>query len=125
MIISGYIFRQTITNVLISTLVFISVVWLSQSFKTIKLIINKGAGISDFIILSAYSFPSWLLIALPFGTFTGCMISYFKLENDKEIIVMKAAGMNFMEISSPAIIIAVICCGFTNTKGGRGLYKPP
>ena len=85
MIISGYIFKQTLINVIISTLVFISVVWLSQSFKTIKLIINKGANISDFIILSAYSFPSWLLIALPFGTFAGCMISYYRLETDKEI----------------------------------------
>ena len=60
MIISNYIFKQTLRNVVVSTLVFICVVWLSQSFKTIKLIINKGAGISDFMILSAYSFPSWL-----------------------------------------------------------------
>ena len=108
MIISNYIFKQTLTNVFISTLVFISVVWLSQSFKTIKLIIDKGAGVYEFLILSAYSFPSWLLIALPFGTFAGCMISYFKLENDKEIVVMKAAGMNFLKISSPAIIIALL-----------------
>ena len=108
MIISGYIFKQTLRNVLVSTMVFISVVWLSQSFKTIKLIINKGAGISDFMILSAYSFPSWLLIALPFGMFAGSMISYIRLENDKEIVVMKAAGISFMGVSSPAIIIAII-----------------
>ena len=108
MIIFKYIFRQTITNVLISTLVFISVVWLSQSFKTIKLIINKGANISDFLILSAFSLPSWLIIALPFGTFAGCMISYLKLEADKETVVMKAAGINFIGISSPAIIISIL-----------------
>ena len=109
MIISGYIFKQTLINVIISTLVFISVVWLSQSFKTIKLIINKGANISDFIILSAYSFPSWLLIALPFGTFAGCMISYYRLETDKEIVVMKAAGINFIGISRPAMLVAMLC----------------
>jgi len=108
MIISNYIFKQTLRNVVVSTMVFISVVWLSQSFKTIKLIINKGAGISDFMILSAYSFPSWLIIALPFGMFAGSMISYIRLENDKEIVVMKAAGISFMGVSSPAIIIAII-----------------
>ena len=108
MIISNYIFKQTLRNVVVSTMVFISVVWLSQSFKTINLIINKGAGISDFMILSAYSFPSWLLIALPLGMFTGSMISYIRLENDKEIVVMKAAGISFMGVSSPAIIIAII-----------------
>ena len=108
MIISNYIFKQTLRNVVVSTMVFISVVWLSQSFKTIKLIINKGAGISDFMILSAYSFPSWFIIALPFGIFAGSMISYVRLENDKEIIVMKAAGISFLGISRPAIIIAII-----------------
>ena len=71
MILNWYIFRQTLNNVFISTCVFVGIIWLSQSFKTIKLIINKGAGLSDFFVLSAYSLPSWLLIALPFGTFAG------------------------------------------------------
>ena len=108
MILTWYIFRQTLSNVLISTLVFVGIIWLSQSFKTIKLIINKGAGLLEFFILSAYSLPSWLLIALPFGTFAGCMISYLKLQNDKEIIVMKSAGINPLNLSKPAFFIATL-----------------
>ena len=108
MIISKYIFKQTLSNVITSTLVFIAVIWLSQSFKIIKLVIDKGADFSDFLILSSFSFPNWLIIALPFGTFAGCMISYFRLENDKEIIVMKSAGLNFIGISAPAILISLI-----------------
>ena len=108
MILTWYIFRQTLSNVLISTLVFVGIIWLSQSFKTIKLIINKGAGLLEFFILSAYSLPSWLLIALPFGTFAGCMISYLKLQNDKEIIVMKSAGINPLNLSKPAFFIAIL-----------------
>ena len=108
MILTSYIFRQTLSNVLTSTFVFLGVVWLSQSFKTIKLIISKGAGLSDFFILSAYSFPSWLLIALPFGTFAGCMIAYLKLQNDKEIIVMKTAGCSPIKISNPAILVTFL-----------------
>ena len=108
MIISKYIFKQTLSNVITSTLVFIAVIWLSQSFKIIKLVIDKGADFSDFLILSSYSFPNWLIIALPFGTFAGCMISYFRLENDKEIIVMKSAGLNFIRISAPAILVSLI-----------------
>ncbi len=108
MILTWYIFRQTLSNVLISTFVFVGIIWLSQSFKTIKLVINKGAGILEFFILSAYSLPSWLLMAIPFGTFAGCMISYLKLQDDHEIIVMKSAGINPMKLSNPAIIIAII-----------------
>ena len=108
MILTWYIFRQTLSNVLISSLVFVGIIWLSQSFKTIKLIINKGAGLLEFFILSTYSLPSWLLIALPFGTFAGCMISYLKLQNDKEIIVMKSAGINPLNLSKPAFFIAIL-----------------
>ena len=107
MILTWYIFRQTLSNVVISSFVFVGIIWLSQSFKTIKLIINKGAGFLEFFILSAYSLPSWLLIAIPFGTFAGCMISYLKLQNDKEILVMKSAGMNPLRLSKPALFIAI------------------
>src|SRR6056300_1455773 len=76
MIVTNYILIQSIKSVFVSTLVFVSVIWLSQSLNSIKLIINNGANLLDFFLLSAYSLPSWLLIALPFGTFAGCMISY-------------------------------------------------
>jgi lipopolysaccharide export system permease protein len=108
MIITTYIFKRTLKNVCISTIVFLAVIWLTQSFKTIKLIIGKGANLSDFFILSAYSLPSWLLIALPFGTFAGCMISYLKFDNDKEIVVMKAAGLSSLQISYPAFLVALL-----------------
>ena len=108
MILTWYIFRQTLSNVIISTFVLVGIIWLSQSFKTIKLIIEKGAGLLEFFILSAYSLPSWLLIAIPFGTFVGCMISYLKLQNDQEILVMKSAGISPLKLSRPALLIAII-----------------
>ena len=108
MILTWYIFRQTFSNVLISTLVFVGIIWLSQSFKSIKLIVNKGADLTDFFILSAYSIPSWLLIAIPFGTFAGSMITYLKLQNDREILVMKSAGISNLKLSKPAFLIAIL-----------------
>ena len=109
MILTSYIFKQTSKNVFVSTCVLLGVIWLSQSFRSINLIIEKGANLSDFFILSLFSFPSWLIIALPFGTFAGCMISYLKLQNDKEIIVMKSAGMSPFKISKPALLVALTC----------------
>ncbi len=108
MILTSYIFKQTLKSVFVSTCVFLGVIWLSQSFKSIKLIIEKGAHLFDFFILSFFSLPSWLIIALPFGTFAGCMISYLKLQNDKEIIVMKSAGISPFKISKPALLVALV-----------------
>ena len=108
MILTWYIFRQTFTSVFVCTCALIGIIWLSQSFKSIKLIINKGAGLSEFFILSAYSLPSWLLIALPFATFAGCMITYLKLQNDREIIVMQSAGISPLQLSKPAFFVSIL-----------------
>ena len=108
MILTSYIFKQTSKSAFVSTFVLLGVIWLSQSFRSINLIIEKGANLSDFFILSLYSMPSWLIIALPFGTFTGCMISYLRLQSDKEIIVMKSAGISPFNISKPALLVAVV-----------------
>ena len=107
MILTWYIFRLTFNNVIICAFVLVGIIWLSQSFKNIKLIMNKGAGILEFFILSAYSLPSWLLIAIPFSIFAGCMISYLKLHNDHEILIMKSAGISPLNISKPAILVAI------------------
>ena len=108
MILTRYIFKQTSKSAFVSTFVLLGVIWLSQSFRSINLIIEKGANLSDFFILSLYSMPSWLIIALPFGTFTGCMISYLRLQSDKEIIVMKSAGISPFNISKPALLVAIV-----------------
>ena len=108
MILTSYIFKQTLKSVFVSTCVFLGVIWLSQSFRNIKLIIEKGAHLFDFFLLSFFSLPSWLIIALPFGTFAGCMISYLKLQNDKEIIVMKSAGISPLKISKSALLVALV-----------------
>ena len=108
MILTSYIFKQTSKSTFVSTFVLLGVIWLSQSFRSINLIIEKGANLSDFFILSLFSMPSWLIIALPFGTFAGCMISYLRLQNDKEIIVMKSAGISPFNISKPALLVAIV-----------------
>ena len=57
---------------------------MSQSFRSIKFIFEKGGDISDFLILSFFSFPAWLTISLSFGVFFGILMSYSKLDDEKE-----------------------------------------
>ena len=103
--ITKYILKITFINTLISTLVIMGIVWLSQSFRSIKFILDKGGNIFDFFKLSLLSLPSWLSISLSFGIFFGIFITYTRLENDKEIIVMKSAGLSGVQIALPGILI--------------------
>ena len=47
-----YIFKMSMLNTLISFLVIIGLVWVSQSFRSIKFIFEKGGTIIDFFKLN-------------------------------------------------------------------------
>ena len=84
-----YIFKMSMLNTLISFLVIIGLVWVSQSFRSIKFIFEKGGTIFDFFQLSIFSMPAWLSISVSFGLFFGVFIttswlSIFKFKEMQE-----------------------------------------
>ena len=89
-----YIFKMSILNTLVSFLVIIGLVWVSQSFRSIKFIFEKGGTIIDFFKLSIFSMPAWLSISISFSLFFGVFITFSKLENERELIAMKSSGLN-------------------------------
>ena len=107
-----YIFKMSILNTLISFLVIIGLVWVSQSFRSIKFILEKGGTILDFFKLSIFSMPAWLSISLSFGVFFGVFMTYTKLENERELIAMKSSGLNLLQLSYPIVLIGIIFSSF-------------
>ncbi len=107
-----YIFKMSILNTLISFLVIIGLVWVSQSFRSIKFIFEKGGTIIDFFKLSIFSMPAWLSISVSFGVFFGVFITFAKLENDRELIAMKSSGLSSLQLSYPIFVIGLILSSF-------------
>ena len=103
-----YIFNLTLTNTFISILVIIGLVWVSQSFRSIKFILEKGGGFIDFIKLSFLSMPAWLAISISFGVFFGILSTFSKLDNERELIVMKSSGLKTSQLALPGIILSLI-----------------
>ena len=103
-----YIFNITLINTLISILVIIGIVWVSQSFRYIKFILEKGGTLLDFLKLSFLSMPAWLSISISFGVFFGLLISFSKFDNERELVVMKSSGLNAFQIAKPALSICLL-----------------
>ena len=108
MIILLYILKSILTNTFISSLIIIGIVWLSQSFRSIKFVLEKGGGILDYLYLSFLSMPAWLSISLTFGTFFGILITYSKLIKEREIIVMQSSGLSSFKISLPGVVSSFV-----------------
>ena len=107
-----YILKMSILNTLISFLVIIGLVWVSQSFRSIKFIFEKGGTLLDFFKLSIFSMPAWLSISVSFGVFFGVFITFTKLENDRELIAMKSSGLNSLQLSYPIFVLGIILSSF-------------
>lgn len=112
MVLTWYIFRQCVVTLFITSLAIIGIVWLSQILRLVELLVNKGALFIDFINITISAFPFWLLIILPISATIGTTIVLSRMQQDKEIIAMTAAGISPLRIAVGPIILGILITAF-------------
>ena len=103
-----YLFKQVLYWLLVSTLSMIGIVWLGQALQLIELLVNKGAAMSQFLTLTFLAVPLWLMAILPIGGLAGAMVVLNKLQSDREIIAMYAAGMSNFKIAQAPLAVGML-----------------
>ncbi len=86
-----------------------AIIWLTQSLRFIELIVNRGLPISTFLYLTVLLMPAWLAVVLPIAVFTAVLYVYNRLINDRELIIISAAGVSPLRLARPALV----CAGVT------------
>lgn len=95
----------------IVTVGLVCIIWLTQSLRFVELIINKGASIWVFLKITFQIMPRFLVIILPVALFTVTLFTYNKLINDRELLVMRSAGMSHWALARPCLMLALACAG--------------
>lgn len=106
--VTRYIFKQLVVGMILVTCGLTILLWLSQSLRFIDLIVNKGLSAALFLRLTSMLLPGFLMVVLPIAIFTVVLFVYNKLSGDRELVVMRAAGMSQWELSKPALILASV-----------------
>src|SRR3546814_10549227 len=57
--------------------------------------------------------PTCLSIVLPIAAFAGTVFVYNELTNDREIVVLAAAGLSPLRLATPALVVAVATTALT------------
>ncbi len=109
--------RQLLLAVVFVTVSLSGVLWLSQSLRFVDLIINRGLSTGTFFHLIMLLLPNFIIVILPIAAFAATVFTYSRLINDREIMVLSAAGMSPLGIGKSAIIVAVVL-----TVAGYALY---
>lgn len=115
-----YIIKQIFIGFLLVTFSLMSIIWLTQSLKFVELITNKGLPISIFVKMTSLLMPRIFIILAPISLFVATLFTYNRMISDREMSVMKAAGISPAQSAKPAILIGLFLsffCIYTNNVG--------
>jgi lipopolysaccharide export system permease protein len=111
-----YIFRQLLVALLAVTGGLTALIWLTQSLRFVELVVNRGLSVTVFMHLTGLLIPSFVAVILPITTYVVVQFVYQRLAGDRELTVMRSAGLSQFALSRPAIALALLV-----TAAGYGL----
>lgn len=103
-----YMFRQLFLALIAVTGGLTALIWLTQSLRFVELVVNHGLSFSVFLELTGLLIPSFVAIVLPITCFVVVQFIYQRLAGDRELTVMRAAGLSPFALSRPALGVAVL-----------------
>ncbi|MBT6096074.1 MAG: LPS export ABC transporter permease LptF [Rhodospirillaceae bacterium] len=103
-----YVFRQLFVGMVMVTAGLTCIIWLSQSLRFVELIVNRGVGAGTFLYLTMLMLPNFLTVILPIALFCVVVFIYAKMITDRELVVMRAAGVGQIALAKPAMLLALL-----------------
>ena len=107
-LLDWYIFRQLAIGLVAVTAGLTALIWLTQSLRFVKLVVDHGLSFGVFLGLTALLVPSFVAVVLPITTFVVVQFVYQRLAGDRELTVMRAAGRSDFALARPALVLAVL-----------------
>lgn len=110
--LNSYILKQIFIGFLLVTFSLMSIIWLTQSLRFVDLITNNGIPVSTFALMTSLLMPRIFTILAPISLFAAVLFVYNRMLSDRELVVMKAAGISPWQNAQPAIIFGLIMSFF-------------
>ena len=104
--IDRYILRQMTVAMVLVTTGLTAILWLTQSLRFVEITVNRGASLGVFMELTLLVLPNFLTVILPVALFAVVLFTYNKLITDRELVVMRSAGLSHWALARPAVMLA-------------------
>lgn len=106
--INIYVFFQILKSCSLVFFIFVSIAWLLQLTRLFTVTYLIQIDIFSVIYLSIFLVPNLLSIIIPFILIFGILLTFLKLNKDKEIIAMYSTGMKLVPIKYALIFFTLI-----------------
>jgi lipopolysaccharide export system permease protein len=108
-----YVLRQLAIALVAVTTALVALIWLTQSLRFVELVVNRGLSAQVFLRLTGLLVPNFVAVILPITTYVVVQFIYHRLAGDRELTVMRAAGLSPLAMARPALLLAagtMACC---------------
>ena len=105
---TAYILKHLLAAAAAVAVALAGAVWLSQSLRFLDFIIDKGLSLFAFLRLTLLLLPQVLTVVLPFATLCATIYTYGRLTSDRELIVLRAAGVSPWGLAKPALALGAL-----------------
>lgn len=106
-----YILRQLGVALVSVTLGLVALIWLTQSLRLVELVVNRGLSLQVFLELTGLLIPNFIAVILPITMFVVVQFVYQRLSGDRELTVMRAAGLSSSAMARPALALTLVVVG--------------
>ena len=103
-----YITSQFISNVMMTIMVFVVIFLLVDIVEHLDYIIDSNISRYEIFHYFIYSIPWYTSLGLPMALLLGTGFTLGNLQNNNELIAVKAAGISIKRISIPLIIMGIL-----------------
>ena len=77
--------------------------------------VNRGAAVGEFLLMSITSMPLWLMIAIPISGFISVNWVFSRILADRELVVMQSIGLSPFQLAKAPIAFGIILTRFLHS----------
>ncbi|MBE1236707.1 LptF/LptG family permease [Phaeovibrio sulfidiphilus] len=104
-ILDRYILKNLLVSLTVATVSLLGLLWLINALKFLDWFINKGLSVWTFLKVTWILMPGFLTVFVPIALFAVTLFVYSRLSYDRELVVMRSAGMSVWRLGRPALIL--------------------
>ncbi|MGO9485491.1 MAG: LPS export ABC transporter permease LptF [Rhodomicrobium sp.] len=108
MLIARYIFRQTLSALIMILVSLTLIVWLNGMLRDIRLLTSQGQTFLLFLEITALAIPKLLAFVAPVAFLIASLHTLNRLNGDSELIVLSASGSSAWRLLAPYFALATI-----------------
>lgn len=108
LLLYSYLATELLAPFFASFLIMNGVFALVKLVPFLNIVLELNVNFSDFLRLFSYLFPNIFIYSIPMSLMMGVILSFTRLASDREVLALKASGINIYQMIPPVLVVSLV-----------------